>query len=134
MKTTGGCYCKEIRYEIDGPPDLGFQCHCRQCQYITGGNPNVAFVYPQENFRYTSGTVAEFRRSDLENPVTRFFCPTCGTGIGTHSPARPGSMIVKVGTLDDPTTFKANVAIFTCDQQPYHHIPDDVPAFDKRPG
>mgnify|MGYP002653869234 CR=1 FL=1 len=54
-------------------------------------------------------------RPDLERPVTRFFCPTCGTGLGTRSPARPDSMIIKVGTLDDPSGFKPQAAILRTD-------------------
>ncbi len=46
---------------------------------------------------------------------------------------RPGSIIIKVGTLDDPSFFKPKVAIFTVDKQPFHHIPDGVPAFERRP-
>jgi hypothetical protein len=42
-------------------------------------------------------------------------------------------MIVKVGTLDAPSAFAAQAAIFTCDIQPFHHLPDGLPAFDKRP-
>ena len=42
-------------------------------------------------------------------------------------------MIDKVGTLDDQGVFAAKAAIFTCDQQPFHHIPDGLPSFDKRP-
>jgi hypothetical protein len=26
------------------------------------------------------------------------------------------------------------VAIFTIDKQPFHHIPDDLPAYERRPG
>jgi hypothetical protein len=42
-------------------------------------------------------------------------------------------MIVKVGTLDDPSAFSAQAAIFTCDAQPFHHLPEGLPAFEKRP-
>ena len=110
------------------------QCHCRECQYITGGHPNAITMFPLSAFRFTKGEPKSFTRQDLPNPVTRFFCPTCGTGIGTRSPARPDSMIIKVGTLDDPSKFQAQAAIFTIDKQPYHHLPADVPAFERRPG
>ncbi len=43
-------------------------------------------------------------------------------------------MILKVGTLDDPSVFKPQVAIFTIDQQHFHHIPEGLPAFERRPG
>jgi hypothetical protein len=134
MTTTGGCYCGKIRYEIDAEPQASIQCHCRECQYITGGHPNAIMIFPLESFRFTQGEPSNFARSDLATPVTRFFCSTCGTGIGTRSPARPDSMIIKVGTLDDPSVFKAQAAIFTIDKQPFHHLPDDAPAFERRPG
>ena len=133
MGITGGCYCGKIRYEVNGLKEGAFQCHCRECQYITGGNSNIVIVYADSDFIYTKGVITTFSRSDLENPVTRHFCGTCGTGIGTRSPSRPNSMIVKVGTLDNPEEYQAQAAIFTCDQQAYHHIPDSIPSFDKRP-
>ena len=130
---TGGCYCGEIRFEVIGPQEAAFQCHCRECQYITGGNANIVVVFAETDFRYTKGVATTFARSDLETPVTRHFCSSCGTAIGSQSPSRPNSMIVKVGTLDYPGDYQAKAAIFTCDKQPYHHIPSDIPAFDKRP-
>ena len=73
-----------------------------------------------------------FARSDLETPVLRHFCANCGIGIGSRSPARPNSIIVKVGTFDDQSFFKPQVAIFTCDKQDYHHTPESLPTYDKR--
>ena len=134
MKIEGGCYCGEIRYESTGKLEASLQCHCRECQYITGGHPNVIVVLPADGFRFTKGVPKEFTRSDLEKPVTRLFCANCGTAIGTRSPSRKNSMNIKVGTMDDPSVFKAEVAIFTIDKQPFHHIDDDLPQFDRRPG
>jgi hypothetical protein len=134
MKIDGGCYCGQIRYTFDGEVTAGMQCHCRECQYITGGHPNVLVILPETDFSYTQGEPKSFSRSDLDNPVTRFFCSNCGTAIGTKSPAAAGSMIVKVGTIDDPSFFKASVAIFTKDAQSFHHIPDGIPSFEGVPG
>ena len=133
MKIQGGCYCGEIRYLSSGKPEASIQCHCRECQYITGGNPNVLMIFPLNNFQFTKGKPKEFKRSDLENPVTRLFCNTCGTAIGTKSPLRENSIILKVGTFDDPSVFKPEIAIFTCDMQKFHHIDSSLKSFDKRP-
>ena len=133
MTIEGGCYCGEIRYISESPTQGQLQCYCRECQYITGGNPNAIIVVPEEGFRFTNGTPTKFSRNDLQRPVTRFFCSNCGTAIGTRSPARPGSFIIKVGTLDDPSGFRPQMAIFTVDQQPYHHIPEGIPAHHRRP-
>ena len=134
MKIVGGCYCGGVRYEINGEPQASLQCHCRECQYISGGNPVPLMIFPLEGFQLTSGEMKQFRRPDLERPVTRHFCENCGTGIASETPNRPGSIVVKVGTFDDPSVFKPAVAIYTCDKQDYHHIPEDIPTFDKRPG
>ena len=134
MKLEGGCYCGDIRYESTGDLQGALQCHCRECQYITGGNPNVIVIVPAEGFRFTKGEPKSFTRTDIEAPVTRMFCPTCGTAIGTRTQRRPDSMILKVGTLDDPSIFQPKAAIFTCDKQPFHVVPEGIPAFEKLPG
>ena len=81
MTFEGGCYCGKIRYVAQGEPRLKAQCHCRECQYISGGGPNMFMLMPPEGFRYVSGMPKAFARSDLEQPVTREFCETCGTHL-----------------------------------------------------
>ena len=133
MKIEGGCYCGALRYIAKGEPQASVQCHCRECQYITGGNPNIIIIMPLEGFKFTKGYAKTFKRLDIEQAVTRLFCNHCGTGIGTKNPMRPASIILKVGTFDDPSVFTPAVAIFTCDKQSFHHIGEGVKAFDKRP-
>lgn len=133
MQAEGGCYCKAIRYRIDGEPMFQAQCHCRECQYISGGGPNYFIGVPSEAFRYTQGSPASFTRTDLEAPVTREFCPTCGTSLTSRPPGFPG-LVVKVGTLDDPTVFDPQMAIFTIDKQAFHHVPEGMATFERSPG
>ncbi|MGA2895345.1 MAG: GFA family protein [Xanthobacteraceae bacterium] len=123
MKLEGGCYCGSVRYVAEGEPTLKAQCHCRECQYISGGAPNLFMLMPPDGFRYSKGTPRQFARSDLERPVTREFCGECGTHLTTR---RPGLAVVilKIGTLDDPSLFGGpQMAIYTIDQQPFHQIP-----------
>ena len=134
MAIEGGCYCGEIRYKSEGEPIFAGQCHCRECQYITGGNPNVMMALPLDSFTWTRGETTTFSRSDLDAPVTRHFCPTCGTAIGSEAPGVPGAIIVKVGTLDDPSIFQPQMAIYTVDAQSFHHVPKGLPAFERVPG
>ena len=109
------------------------QCHCRECQYISGGAPNLFVLLPATGFRYTQGTAKQFTRTDLDSPVTREFCDNCGTHLISRRPGLP-AVILKIGTLDDPLQFGApQLAIYTVDKQPYHHIPDGMPAFERLP-
>ena len=130
MKLEGGCYCKGVRYVAEGEPMMKAQCHCRECQYITGGSPNVFIGMPVAGFKYTKGTPKGYTRTDLPRAVTREFCPDCGTHLATRPPGFP-AVIVKVGTLDDPSVFKPDMAIFTMDKQAFHQIADGVPAFER---
>ena len=133
MNTEGGCYCGSVRYRINGEPAMEGQCHCRECQYITGGEPNTFIAVKSGDFTITRGTPTTYPRSDVPTPVTRLFCPTCGTGIGTRIAAWD-VIAVKVGTLDDPALFTPKVAIFTVDKQPFHLIPEGVASFERLPG
>lgn len=135
MKLTGGCYCGALRFEAEGEPMLKAQCHCRECQYYAGGQANDFIMMPSEGFKYTKGTPKGFTRSDLEAPVTREFCENCGTAILSKVPSRPDMVILKVGTLDDPSVFgQPQLAMYTIEAQSFHHIPEGIPTFEKFPG
>jgi hypothetical protein len=133
MKLEGGCYCGEVRYVAEGDPMLKAQCHCRECQYISGGAPNLFMVMPVAGFGYTRGTPKRFSRGDPENAVTREFCAECGTHLTTLRSDLPAT-ILKVGTLDDPGLFDGpQMAIFTIDKQPFHHIPQGMRTLERMP-
>lgn len=133
MKLEGGCYCGKVRYVAEGEPAMKAQCHCRECQYISGGSPNMFLLMPSSGFRYTKGEPKQFTRSDIDNPVTREFCPECGTHLITKRPGLP-PVILKVGTLDEPSLFgNPQMAIFTIDKQSFHQIPEGLPSFERLP-
>ena len=104
MKIEGGCYCKQVRYESEGEVGMRAQCFCRECQYISGGDSVLIMGVPEEGFRITKGALKSFKRGDIENAVTREFCPNCGTHMTTR--AMPGMVMIKIGTLDDPSVFQ----------------------------
>jgi hypothetical protein len=132
MTITGHCYCGEVHYEATGPVLLRAECLCRECQYITGGGSLHVMAVPLEGFALTKGAVKDFTRSDIEGAVTRQFCPTCGTHLFTRPPAFADAIIIKVGSLDDPSQYGGpDTANFACDAQSWHHLPDDIPVFQK---
>jgi hypothetical protein len=135
MKLEGGCYCGAVRYRAEGDALFKGQCHCRECQYISGGHPNVVIGMPESGFGYGKGSPKSYRRTDLASPVAREFCGECGTHLLTRTPAVPGAVLIKVGTLDDPAVFGGpQMVIFTIDKQTFHHVPEGVPTFERVPG
>lgn len=135
MKLEGRCYCGALRYSAEGDLMFSGQCHCRECQYFSGGHPNVVMGMPESGFAFTKGKPKQFRRSDLPNAVTREFCAECGTHLLTRTPGLPGAVLIKVGTLDDPSAFQGpQMVIYTIDKQSFHHVPEGVPTFERFPG
>ncbi len=132
MAITGRCYCGDVHYKAEGPVLLKAECFCRECQYITGGGSLHIMAVPLEGFEMTKGAVKGFQRSDIDGAVTREFCPNCGTHLFTRAPALPTAIILKVGALDDQAQYDGpDTANFTCDARPWHHVPSDIPAFEK---
>jgi hypothetical protein len=132
MTIEGGCYCKQVRYKTDGPVILKAECFCRECQYITGGGSLHVMAVPLAGFALTQGAVQDFARPDYEGAVTRQFCPNCGTHLFTRAPALKEAIIIKVGSLDNQSDYGGpDTANFACDAQPWHHLPDDIPVFQK---
>lgn len=135
MKFTGRCYCGDIKYQAEGDPIAKIACHCRECQYISGGNSNLTIGMPEATFKYTQGTPTQFTRDDLEQAVTREFCPDCGTQLLTRAPMLPGTVLIKVGTMDNPAEFEgAGIAVYTDEKQPFHQVPEGIPCFGTVPG
>jgi hypothetical protein len=135
MEVEGGCYCGAVRYKAEGDALFKGQCHCRECQYGSGGAPNYVMALPVAGFSYTKGQARGFSRSDLDKPVTREFCPDCGTQILSRAPSLPGAVLIKVGTLDDVSAYGGpQMAIFTIDKQSFHQIPEGLPSFERMPG
>ncbi len=133
MEVEGGCYCGSVRYRADGEPIMRAQCCCRECQYISGGSPVLILGMPEAGFALSQGETKAFQRADLENPVTREFCPSCGTHLLSRVPGAP-FVLLKVGTLDDPGVFEGPQTVFyTCDRQPFHHVPEGIPAHERLP-
>ena len=134
MARDGGCYCGAVRFETEGAPVFQGQCHCRECQYAAGGQANLFVGMPDAGFKWTKGKPKGFARTDIENPVTRFFCGECGTHLLTESPGVPGMKLLKIGVYDDPAFFQPQMAIFLVDKQPFHHVPEGIGTFERAPG
>lgn len=121
----GGCNCRAVRYEISSDPLVVAQCHCRNCQRQSGSAFSVNMVVPAKAFSIT-GELRDYVDTDTHsgNPVIRQFCPTCGSPIISRLEGDVRTLIIKAGTLDDPTAVAAPaVAVWTSTQWPWTKEP-----------
>lgn len=134
MKITGGCYCGDVRYEVEGDPLAKLQCHCRECQRISGGGANFTMAVPDATFNYTKGAPAAYTRDDLEGAVTREFCGRCAAPLLTRAPGLPGAVLLKVGSMDSPEDFGGpDAAIYMDEAYDFHSVAEGVAQFPKFP-
>jgi hypothetical protein len=120
-KVTGGCACGEIRFGFYEPVMVHAVCHCRACQYSSGGGPAYAVGVQREQFRVTRGQPREFAMlAESGALVTRAFCGTCGTPLYATNERMPDACTVRVGALDDPSSFRPRVQIWTSEAPKWH--------------
>lgn len=99
----GGCLCGAIRYRLSAEPVTARICWCHDCQRIAA-NGTVNALFPAGTLEVT-GTPADYvRKGGSGSAVRRRFCPTCGCHLFADTPAYPGVVVVRVGTLDDPSS------------------------------
>ena len=128
MTTTGGCLCGAIRYEVASPPLFQGVCHCRDCQYVSGGAPANVMVVPKAAVTVTKGqTRTYWVTGDSGGRVGREFCEVCGTQLFSNLEGQAGIVVIKVGSLDDPSQFTPSMNIWTGSAQPWHAIDTNLP-------
>jgi hypothetical protein len=131
---TGGCLCGAIRYESSGEPVFALQCHCRDCQRQSGSAYVAAVRVPAAEFRITRGAPKRYvARSDAGNEIGRFFCGDCGSPLYVQVSTRSDIVGLRVGTLDDPSTFHADADIFVKSAQPWDHMNPALAKYDTYP-
>ena len=129
----GGCHCGAVRYSFSEAPEFTFYCHCADCQKTTGSPFSIELMLKDEGF-VTTGTLGSYVvQGDSGKPVTRWFCPTCGSGVYLECAADPGYVFVKVGSLDDAGWVEPQMHIFTATKQPWLKLADGLPSCEKAP-
>ncbi len=95
----GGCFCRAVRYQVEGAPFHETLCHCSICRR-TSGAPLVAWAsFPRTGFRFTSGSPAQIRSSP---GACRSFCAACGTPLLFEHDDFPDELDITLCSLDDP--------------------------------
>ena len=126
----GGCSCGKIRYRVATEPLFVHCCHCLNCQRQTGSAFVINVLIETERVELLAG---EPQRVDVprdDGSEQRIFrCPTCQVAVFSHY-GHPGVAFVRAGTLDDPSSVRPDVHIYTRSRVPWLTLPESVPAFE----
>jgi len=122
---TGGCLCKNLRYEISAAPEFCLYCYCRDCQRSTGSDRFAGVMFAETAFAITNGESSSIQTNATSGrKVDRHFCPLCSTMI--YGQTEIGLVSVCAGTLDDTSLFKPTMAVFTEDAPVHADIPTEL--------
>ncbi|HKV53802.1 MAG TPA: GFA family protein [Candidatus Binataceae bacterium] len=129
----GGCSCGAVRYECAADPVFTANCHCRDCQRASGGGFVSVVGVPRDAVKIT-GEVKYFDvTGDSGNPISRGFCPNCGSRLFAKPAAAPAMMGIMAGSLDDSGWYRPAMNIYTSSAQPWAHMDPALPKFPKMP-
>lgn len=127
----GGCYCRQVRYQVEGPTAHVAVCHCSDCRRHAGA-PMVTWAAVKADQLDVTGEVATFASSEHGR---RQFCATCGTGLFyINDMALPGLVDIQTGTLDDPEAMPPGAQIQTAERLEWITRIGELPAFERYPG
>jgi hypothetical protein len=129
---TGGCLCDAVRYEAVGEPQSTGHCYCADCRKASGsgfisfvGSPPTRCVSAANPAVQVEGVPGRRRRAqflpDLRQPRVR-------------RRAQEGHVAYDLfGSLDDPSLFRPQLAIFIRDRPVWVGLPLDLTTFETMP-
>lgn len=133
MRITGGCLCGGVRYEAEGPPDYTGHCYCADCRKASGG-PFIPFMGFQASAVRFSGMTRQFRSPAFRGgEAVRNSCVTCGGLVFGGVVGESDSHTIYAGSLDDPSLFNPQIAIFNRDRPDWAPLPADIAVFETMP-
>jgi hypothetical protein len=127
----GGCLCGHVRYSANVDPIFSAVCHCKTCQKQTGTAFRVVVAVPQSAVSVQGSSNTYTRTGDSGQQVVNRFCPHCGSTVLIEPVALPGTTIIPVGTLDDPSWVRPSLEIYFDDAQPWVELGGDRQRFPK---
>jgi hypothetical protein len=130
---TGGCMCGAVRYECSTEPVMTANCHCRDCQRATGGAYVSVLFVPRNTVNITGEVKYYDVKGDSGNILSRAFCPTCGSRLFGKPAVMPDLLGIMAGSLDDPSSHRPAIDIYTDSAQPWDYLNPELPKFPKGP-
>lgn len=129
---TGRCLCGEVSYRIDAEPVVARVCWCRDCQRFAS-NGSVNAVFPRAALAIAGEPASYVSVADSGNRLTRYFCRNCGSHLFAESTGRPGFAVVRVGTLDEPSSIAPSANIWAASAPSWACLDDSLTRVERQP-
>ena len=130
---TGGCLCGAVRYKVTAELIFSGNCYCEDCRKMSGSGHGSVYAVPEQSVEVT-GKLTEFKKNGGSGqPITRRFCPVCGSKISAMADVMPGVMLITASSLDDPEKFVSQMSVYASRAPSWDRPPADTPSFPEMP-
>lgn len=129
----GQCLCGNVKYQISAEPVATRICWCRDCQHLAA-NGTVNIVVPSTAVQIEGHLNIFTKTAHSGNVIERRFCPECGTHMFANSSARPQLTVVRVGTLENPSSVKPSANIWTSSSPSWACLDSELEQISHQPG
>jgi hypothetical protein len=133
LEYLGGCRCGQLRYRATGELLFAGYCFCGDCRKSSGSGyvPFIGFASSQVEF---SGETRHVKaRAANGGEAVRNLCATCGSLVFGGIVGTDTSHTIYAGSLDDPSLFEPQVAIFVKHRPIWAPIPPGLTCFETMP-
>lgn len=126
QKISGGCACGAIHYECNADPVIMLNCHCRDCQRASGGAYAAIVAVPKVAVQIRGEPRYHKIVGQSGKAVERGFCRDCGSQVTLKIERLPDILGLQAGSLDDPSTYRPMMDVFTTSAQPWDNMDPKV--------
>jgi hypothetical protein len=131
---TGQCLCGEVSFRAEGEITMMGNCHCTDCQQVSGSAYATPIFMNEENVNIQGEVKSFSHKVDSGNTLIKEFCPTCGSQMFGKNAARPGSLALKAGSINEKDYIKPQFNVFASRKLECVTLDDSIPAFETMPG
>ena len=135
VKSSGGCLCGQVCYEVRGPLRNVINCHCSKCRRTHGHIAAYTSVRREDLILTKQDGLKWYHSVTDETPnVHRGFCKECGSSLFWDPRGIGDTIAISAGTLDSPTALKTIGHVWVSQAGDYYEITDELPRFDESHG
>ena len=122
----GSCLCGAVKYQIDGELGPIVCCHCSMCRKAQGTAFATNAPVEAARFRITHGEQA-LRPYSSSPGKWRCFCSICGSPLFSKTESHPGTIRLRIGTLDSKIPARPTAHIHVASKAEWFDILDGLP-------
>jgi hypothetical protein len=133
MTLTGACFCGAVTVRATADPLTVRACWCRDCQKLTAGGPTHNVFFASEAVTIAGELRWHESVPDSGTPLSRGFCPACGTGVAVQSHARRHLIGIRLGMFDQPDALAPRSIIWASSAPTWARLDPALPTEDRQP-